>query len=135
MAAAVSDFRPITTSKQKIKKKNEDITIELTRNPDILEILGRTKREKQVIIGFSAESENLEKNAAEKLQKKKIDMIIANDITIPDIGFESDENAVIILARDGSKELLQRQPKIQIARHIVNKLVDIFETVKEKKKA
>ena len=135
MAAAVSDFRPITTSKQKIKKKNEDITIELTRNPDILEILGRTKRENQVIIGFSAESENIEKNAMEKLQKKKIDMIIANDITIPDIGFESDENAVIILARDGSKEVLQRQPKIQIARHICNKLVDIFETVKEKKKA
>ncbi len=135
MAAAVSDFRPITTSKQKIKKKNEDITIELTRNPDILEILGRTKRENQVIIGFSAESENIEKNAMEKLQKKKIDMIIANDITIPDIGFESDENAVIILARDGSKEVLQRQPKIQIARHICNKLVDIFEAVKEKKKA
>ena len=135
MAAAVSDFRPITTSKQKIKKKNEDITIELTRNPDILEILGRTKRDKQVIIGFSAESENIEKNAMEKLQKKKIDMIIANDITIPDIGFESDENAVTILARDGSKEVLQRQQKIQIARYICNKLVDILETVKEKKQA
>lgn len=134
MAAAVSDFRPITTSKQKIKKKNEDITIELTRNPDILEILGRTKREKQVIIGFSAESENIEKNAMEKLQKKKIDMIIANDITIPDIGFGSDENAVTILSRDGSKEILQRQPKVQIARHICNKLIDIFETMKETKK-
>ncbi|OGI06057.1 MAG: hypothetical protein A3I68_02965 [Candidatus Melainabacteria bacterium RIFCSPLOWO2_02_FULL_35_15] len=134
MAAAVSDFRPITTSKQKIKKKNEDITIELTRNPDILEILGRTKREKQVIIGFSAESENIEKNAIEKLQKKKIDMIIANDITIPDIGFGSDENAVTILTRDGSKEILQRQSKVQIARHICNKLIDIFETMKETKK-
>lgn len=135
MAAAVSDFRPITTSKQKIKKKNEDITIELIRNPDILEILGRTKREKQIIIGFSAESENIEKNAAEKLQKKKIDMIVANDITIPDIGFGSDENAVIILTGDGNKEVIQRQPKIQIAKYICNKLADMFETVKEKKKA
>ena len=135
MAAAVSDFRPITTSKQKIKKKNEDITVELIRNPDILEILGRTKKDKQIIVGFSAESENLEKNALEKLQKKKIDMIIANDITIPDIGFGSDENAVIILTRDGSREVIQRQPKIQIARHICNKLVEMFETIKEKKKA
>ncbi len=135
MAAAVSDFRPITASKQKIKKKNEDITIELTRNPDILEILGRTKREKQIIIGFSAESENIEKNAREKLEKKKIDMIIANDISVPEIGFESDENEVIILTRDGQREVLQRRPKAQIAQHICNKLVEIFQkTIKEAKK-
>lgn len=134
MAAAVSDFRPITTSKQKIKKKNEDITIELTRNPDILEILGRTKREKQVIIGFSAESESIEKNALEKLEKKKIDMIIANDITIPDIGFGSDENAVVILTKNKKREVLQRQSKIQIAKHICNKLIEMFEEIEEVKK-
>lgn len=129
MAAAVSDFRPVLTSKQKIKKKNEDLTLELTRNPDILEILGRTKRDKQIIIGFSAESENIEKNAQEKLEKKKIDMIVANDITVPEIGFDSDENAVIILTQDGHKEVLQRQLKIQIARHICNKLVDMFKAL------
>lgn len=134
MAAAVSDYRPITASKQKIKKKNEDITLELTRNPDIVEVLGRTKRDKQVIIGFSAESENMEKNAQEKLEKKKLDMIIANDITIPDIGFGSDENAVIILTKDKKREILQRQPKIQIARHICNKLVGLLEEMKEAKK-
>lgn len=134
MAAAVSDFRPITASKQKIKKKSEDITIELTRNPDILEILGRTKREKQIIVGFSAESENIEKNAQEKLIKKKIDMIIANDITVPDIGFDSDDNAVVILTKDGEKEVLQRQPKIQIARHICNRLIEMFQSRKETRK-
>lgn len=134
MAAAVSDFRPITASKQKIKKKNEDITLDLTRNPDILEILGRTKKEKQIIIGFSAESENIEKNALEKLSKKKIDMIIANDISIPDIGFGSDDNAVTILTRNGEKEILHRQPKVQIAKYICNKLVDMFENMKETKK-
>jgi phosphopantothenoylcysteine decarboxylase/phosphopantothenate--cysteine ligase len=134
MAAAVSDFRPITTSNQKIKKKSEDITIELTRNPDILEILGRTKREMQIIIGFSAESENIEKNAQEKLIKKKIDMIVANDITVPDIGFDSDDNAVVILTKDGEREVLQRQPKIQIARHICNRLIDMFQSRKETKK-
>lgn len=131
MAAAVSDYRPIITSKQKIKKKNEDITIELTRNPDILEILGRTKREKQIIIGFSAESEDIEKNAIEKLEKKKIDMIIANNITVPEIGFGSDENAVIILTKEKKKEVLQRQPKTLIAKHICNKLSIMFEEMKE----
>lgn len=134
MAAAVSDFRPITASKQKIKKKNEDIVIELTRNPDILEILGRTKRDKQVIIGFSAESEDTEKNAWEKLQKKKIDIIVANDITVPDIGFGSDENAVMILTKDKEREVLQRQPKTQIARHICKKLAQMLNEVKEAKK-
>ena len=131
MAAAVSDFRPIIASKQKIKKKNEDLTLELTRNPDILEILGRTKSKSQIIIGFSAESENLEKNAFEKLQKKKIDMIVANDITIPDIGFGSDENTVTIISKDGSKDVLPRQPKTQIAKQICIKLVDIFDSIKQ----
>lgn len=135
MAAAVSDFRPIKTSKQKIKKKNEDLTLDLIKNPDILEILGRTKRDKQIIIGFSAESEDIEKNAKEKLTKKQIDMIVANDITIPDLGFGSDENAVIILTRDGFKENLQRQPKSQIAKHICSKLADLFSKVKEGKEA
>lgn len=135
MAAAVSDFRPIKTSKQKIKKKNEDLTLDLIKNPDILEILGRTKREKQIIIGFSAESEDIEKNAKEKLTKKQIDMIVANDITIPDLGFGSDENAVIILTRDGYKENLQRQPKSQIAKHICSKLADLFSKIKEGKEA
>lgn len=135
MAAAVSDYRPIKISKQKIKKKNEDLTLDLIKNPDILEILGRTKREKQIIIGFSAESEDIEKNAKEKLTKKRINMIIANDITIPDLGFGSDENAVIILNSDGNKETLQRQPKSQIAKHICNKLADMFSNLREGKEA
>ncbi len=133
MAAAVSDYRPIKISKQKIKKKNEDITIDLIKNPDILEILGRTKRETQIIIGFSAESEDIEKNAKEKLQKKKIDLIVANDITIPDLGFGSDENAVTILSKDGQKEVIQRQPKTVIAKHICNRLADLFLNIKEGK--
>jgi len=134
MAAAVSDFRPMVVSKQKIKKKNEDVTIELTRNPDILEIIGRIKKDHQIVIGFSAESENLEKNAKEKLVKKKIDMIIANDITNKDIGFSSDNNSVILLTKDGGKETLPRQPKIQIARYICNKLAEMFNNIKETRK-
>lgn len=134
MAAAVADFKPIISSKQKIKKKNEDLTIELTRNPDILEILGRTKKDTQIIVGFAAESEDLEKNANEKLKNKKVDMIVANDITVPELGFESDENAVIILSKDGEKEVLPRQPKVEIARFICKKLADRLKENKKVKK-
>ena len=77
---------------------------------------------------------SIEKNASEKLEKKKIDMIVANDITIPEIGFGSDENAVIILTKDGKKEVLPRQPKIQIARYIVNRLAGMLEARKEANK-
>lgn len=135
MAAAVSDFRPITTLKKKIKKKNEDFSIELTRNPDILEILGRTKKYNQVIVGFSAESEDVEKNAKEKLMKKQIDLIVANDITVKDIGFGSDNNTVVILTKEGGRETLPMQPKTQIARYICNKLVDFFEKNKRNKES
>lgn len=133
MSAAVSDFKPIITSKKKIKKINEDLILELTRNPDILEILGRTKRDDQIIVGFAAESEDMEKNAVEKLVKKKLDMIIGNDISDPELGFGSDDNAVIILTKDNQREILPRQPKMQIAQHICNKLVDMFKVIGVKK--
>ena len=134
MSAAVSDFRPIVAAKQKIKKKNEDFTIELTRNPDILEILGRTKKDYQVIVGFSAESEDLEKNAKEKLLKKKIDMIVANDITVKEIGFRSEENSVVILTKEGEREFLPKQPKTLIAHHICSKLSTMLQNIKETKR-
>ena len=134
MSAAVSDYRPIVTAKQKIKKKNEDFNIELTRNPDILEILGRTKKDYQIIVGFSAESEDLEKNAKEKLLKKRIDMIVANDITFKDMGFGSEENSVVILTKEGEREFLPKQPKTLIANHICSKLASMLQKIKETKK-
>ncbi|MBC7998168.1 MAG: bifunctional phosphopantothenoylcysteine decarboxylase/phosphopantothenate--cysteine ligase CoaBC [Leptolyngbya sp.] len=119
MTAAVADFRPLGFSDQKIKKTvKEDFSLELTKNPDILDLLGRIKRDEQFIIGFAAESEELLSNAAQKLKRKNLDMIVGNDITVPDIGFGSDDNAVIILSADGSKENLPRQPKRAIAEHL-----------------
>ncbi len=133
MTAAVADFRPLRVSNQKIKKtESEDFTLELTKNPDIIDLLGRVKRRDQVIIGFAAESEELLTNANQKLKRKNLDMIVANDITVPDIGFGSDDNAVIILNADGGRENLTRMPKRAIAEHLCDLLVEQFQRIEEK---
>ncbi len=132
MTAAVADFRPLFVSVHKIKKSDsEDFTLDLTQNPDIIDLLGRVKRETQIIIGFAAESEELLSNASQKLKRKKLDLIIANDITVPEIGFGSDDNAVIILSNDGNKETLPRMPKRAIAEHICDILAGRFLEIKE----
>ncbi len=119
MTAAVADFRPLAVSSHKIKKNvSEDISLELTKNPDILDLLGRVKRPDQMIIGFAAESEELLSNAAQKLERKNLDIIVGNDISVPDIGFGSDDNAVVILSAEGNRENLPRMPKRAIAEHI-----------------
>lgn len=128
MTAAVADFRPLAVSAQKIKKsESEDIVLELTKNPDIIDLLGRVKRKHQVIVGFAAESEALLSNASSKLKRKNLDMIVGNDISVPDIGFGSDDNAVIILSADGTRENLPRMPKRAIAEHICDLLSDRFQ--------
>lgn len=125
MTAAVADFRPLRVAPQKIKKsQSEDLELELTQNPDILDLLGRCKRPDQVVIGFAAESEELLSNASDKLRRKHLDMIVANDITVPDIGFGSDDNAVCILQADGRRETLPRMPKRAIAEHLCDILVE-----------
>jgi phosphopantothenoylcysteine decarboxylase/phosphopantothenate--cysteine ligase len=127
MTAAVADYRPIAVSEQKIKKtESDDLMLELTKNPDILDLLGRVKRKEQIIIGFAAESEALLTHASDKLKRKNLDMIVANDITVPDIGFGSDENAVIILDCDGNRENLPRMPKRAIAEHLCDLLSQKF---------
>lgn len=134
MTAAVADFRPLSVSEQKIKKtESEDLVLELTKNPDILDLLGRVKRKEQIIIGFAAESEALLTNATQKLKRKNLDVIVANDITVPDIGFGSDDNAVIILTVDGSRENLPRMPKRAIAEHLCDMLVQRFSALEPDK--
>lgn len=127
MTAAVADFRPLSVSTNKIKKTvSEDINLELTKNPDILDLLGRVKKKHQVIIGFAAESEELLSNASQKLKRKNLDVIVGNDITVPDIGFGSDDNAVVILSEDGTRENLTRMPKRAIAEHLCDLLATKF---------
>ena len=132
MTAAVADYRPIVVSRQKIKKtESEDLVLELTKNPDILDLLGHVKRKDQVVIGFAAESDDLLHNAEEKLKRKQLDMIIGNDISVPDIGFGSDYNAVVILTTDGTRENLPRMPKRAIADHICNLLAGRFAVIEK----
>ena len=134
MTAAVADYRPINVSAHKIKKtESDDLVLELTKNPDILDLLGRVKRKDQVIVGFAAESEGLLNNAQIKLKRKHLDMIIGNDITVPDIGFGSDYNAVVILTAEGQRENLPRMPKRAIAEHILDMVANRLLTVQQKK--
>lgn len=122
MAAAVADYRVKNKSEQKIKKtSNDELTLELVKNPDILKGLCE-KKTTQTIVGFCAESENLIENAKNKIQKKGCDYLIANDISRSDIGFSSDYNEVTILNKNGGIKKLSRAPKSQIAREILKEI-------------
>jgi phosphopantothenoylcysteine decarboxylase/phosphopantothenate--cysteine ligase len=101
MAAAVADFRVAEYSGTKIKKTDDsEMTLKLIKNPDILKELAPLKKSGQVFVGFAAESDNLEANARKKLAEKKLDMIAANDISRSDIGFETDENEIMVFFAD-----------------------------------
>jgi phosphopantothenoylcysteine decarboxylase/phosphopantothenate--cysteine ligase len=114
MAAAVADFRPSRPAGAKIKKERGLPVIELKENPDILAGL-REVAPKAVIAGFAAETENLEKNARAKLERKRADFLVANDVSRSDIAFESGDNEVTVFRREGSPVFLSRRPKSEIA--------------------
>ncbi len=122
MAAAVADYRVKNKSEQKLKKTGEEsITLELVKNPDILQELCK-KKTHQTVIGFCAESENLIENAKEKIQKKGCDYLIANDISRTDIGFSSDYNEVLIIDKKGGMKKLEKASKSDIAREILKEI-------------
>ena len=116
MAAAVSDYRVKQPHDQKIKKMagQTDWQLDLVQNPDILAQLGQTKRQ-QVLIGFAAETQNLLEHARAKLSKKGADWLIANDVSNPAIGFNSDKNQVYVLGAQGQEVLLPQQSKTSLA--------------------
>jgi phosphopantothenoylcysteine decarboxylase/phosphopantothenate--cysteine ligase len=123
MTAAVADFRPETTLKQKIKKENsESLTVKLVKNPDILKEVSKIKKPGQTVIGFCAESENLINNAQEKLQAKNLDFIVANDISNFEIGFNSDYNAVTIIDKSGNKSEISKTEKNKLAEILLKRI-------------
>ena len=125
-AAAVSDFKPISSLKNKIKKKHIN-EIKIDRNPDILSFLGKNNRFKpKLLIGFSAETENLIKNSKMKMQEKFCDMIIANDVSKKDMGFNSEYNEVLIIDKSGRIEKVKKNSKKFIASIVVKKIVNTF---------
>ena len=117
VAAAVADYRPVNVADEKIKKKDGDLTLPLARTQDILAWVGAHKPEKLFVCGFSMETENLLENSAAKLQRKNMDMIVANNLKTPGAGFGVDTNVVTILTREGA-EPLPLQSKDDVAMHI-----------------
>ncbi|MDG5467744.1 bifunctional phosphopantothenoylcysteine decarboxylase/phosphopantothenate--cysteine ligase CoaBC [Deltaproteobacteria bacterium IMCC39524] len=120
-AAAVADFRPTTCCEQKVKKgSSETMMVELQRNPDILAELGE-KKGSRILIGFAAETEELLKNAREKLTRKNLDMIVANDVTQEGAGFDGDTNIVRFLSADGAVEELPKMSKVLVAETLLDR--------------
>lgn len=116
--AAVSDYRPVEIREQKIKKKAERLVLELERTPDILAELGR--RGHSFLVGFAAETQDLLREAQSKLERKHLNMIVANDVSQPGIGFGSRNNAVTVLTASGEEFCLAEAPKSEIAAQIVD---------------
>jgi phosphopantothenoylcysteine decarboxylase/phosphopantothenate--cysteine ligase len=122
-SAAVADYKPKNYSTQKIKKGDNDLVIEFTRDNDILMELGK-KKEKQILVGFAAESQNLKENAKLKLARKNLDYIVANDITADDTGFASEDNKVIVLSKEGKEVHLDKMSKERIASNLFDIILE-----------
>jgi len=131
MAAAVADFRPRSTAAHKIKKSNEDpgLTLHLEKNPDILAAVKdrrRDTRRPRAVIGFAAESEDLITNAREKLERKGLDLLVANDISAADAGFDVDTNRVVILDAHGGEQALELASKSKVSEYIIRRVAQLL---------
>jgi phosphopantothenoylcysteine decarboxylase/phosphopantothenate--cysteine ligase len=120
MAAAVADYKPLTAPTQKIKKSDGNLLLELERTEDILASLGKAKTPKKMLVGFAAETEDLIKNANDKLKRKNLDWIIANEIGKSDRGFASETNAATMISSDGKKIELPLSSKKEMAEKIIS---------------
>ena len=127
-AAAVADYTPANYSSEKIKKKEGDLTIELSRTKDILKELGERKNnnpKRQFICGFSMETENMEENSRKKLVSKNVDMIVANNLKVEGAGFGTDTNVVSIFTKD-QEVILDKLSKLEVAEKIFDEIVRNF---------
>ena len=124
-AAAVADYRPRDVADQKIKKKTDDaLTVVMDKNPDILKELGARKAH-QILVGFAAETQNLLENAREKIVKKNLDMIVANDVTAAGAGFNADTNIVKFLFPSGEVRSLEQMAKTQVANILLDTVMEL----------
>lgn len=130
MSAAVADYRPAYAAPQKIKKGPDDLSLTLTRNPDILaEVAAHRRREgrPRLVVGFAAESQDLLTNAREKLTRKALDLIVANDISASDAGFAVETNRVTLLYADGRQEALPRLTKAEVGQAVVVRALHLWQ--------
>jgi phosphopantothenoylcysteine decarboxylase/phosphopantothenate--cysteine ligase len=122
--AAVADYRPVSSSSQKIKKTESPLVLELERTPDILHEVADAKHEGLLVIGFAAETENVMANAREKLQRKNLDAIVANDVTPAGVGFDTITNEVKIISRERKAPIhVPIMPKTNVANIILDEVV------------
>ncbi|CAJ1228269.1 DNA/pantothenate metabolism flavoprotein [Levilactobacillus zymae] len=128
MAAAVADFQPVTAADQKIKKTtdNDELVLRLKKTPDILQAVAANKRPDQVVVGFAAETQNLLENGRQKLTKKHLDLLAANDVSRADIGFNGDNNQVTFLFADGHSDQTPVTSKRAIATTLISHVAEIF---------
>ena len=127
--AAVADYKPLDPKAGKIKKKenDKDLSILMTQNPDILKLLGKKKTKGQFLVGFAAETDDLEKNARLKMEKKNLDMIAANIVGSSDSGFKADTNKVKLFFRDGSSFDIPLMGKDQVANILIDQVIEKME--------
>ena len=132
-AAAVADYRPKEISGQKLKKTKESLTVEMKTNHDIIEEIGKNK-EGRIVVGFAMETQNLLANAREKLKKKNMDLIVANDVCKEGAGFQSDTNIVTIIDKKGKTETLKKMTKLEAADEILNRVKILLGTESGRKR-
>lgn len=125
-AAAPADFTPAQVADQKIKKHGDgDLVLTLRQTPDVAAQVGRLKKPGQILVGFAAETNDVLENAEGKLRKKNLDMIVANDVTVPGAGFDVDTNIVTFVTAQG-KETLPCLPKIQVAEELLDRVLKLI---------
>ncbi len=121
-AAAVADYRPENVADEKMKKKDSELSIPLTRTTDILKFLGENRLPNQILCGFSMETQNMIENSKKKLEKKNLDMIVANNLKDSGAGFGTDTNVVTIITKDSTTEL-PVMSKEEVANHIIDRIL------------
>jgi phosphopantothenoylcysteine decarboxylase/phosphopantothenate--cysteine ligase len=126
MAAAVADFRPKVAAGSKLKKEGGPPEVILEPTVDILAELGRNKATGQILVGFAAETDDLLDNARSKLERKNLDLIVANDVSAPATGFEHDTNAVILLGAGGIAEHVDLTSKTAVAAIVADRVADLL---------
>lgn len=125
MAAAVADYRPRNVADKKIKKKDDDMNLELEKTADIAKAIGAAKKNGQLLVGFSLETNNEKEYALKKLNDKNMDMVVLNSLNDPGAGFNHDTNKVTLLARNGNEQALPLQSKQDVARQIVKAIIEL----------
>lgn len=126
MAAAVADYSPAIAAKEKIKKKEEKLTVELVKTKDILKSLGEKKNPGQVLVGFALETENEKENALDKLRNKKADIIVLNSLKDAGAGFGHDTNKITIFGKEGQEFNFATKSKEEVAKDIVETIIRLY---------